>query len=112
MVSVFGYINASWTLRADLIAENVCRILNHMAATGTTICTPTLRPGEESMVPRSWIDQFNPGYMTRVMHLFPKQGDHDPWLNPHDYRHDRKMFLKEPVEDGVMAFTRAPASVG
>jgi cation diffusion facilitator CzcD-associated flavoprotein CzcO len=104
LISVFGYINASWTLRADLIAENVCRILNHLAETGTTTASPVQRPEDEHMTQRPWIDQFNPGYMARSMHLMPKQGDHDPWVNPHDYRHDRKMFLEAPLEDGVMTF--------
>ena len=109
LVSVFGYINASWTLRSDLIDRFVCRLLGHMAATGSEICTPRLRNSDQSMVPRPWIDQFNPGYMTRSMHLFPKQGDRIPWLNPHDYRHDRQMFLKDPLVDGVMEFSRSSA---
>ena len=49
LASTFGYVNASWTLRADLIARYVCRLLNHMDATGTEICTPRLRPSDASM---------------------------------------------------------------
>jgi len=105
LASVFGYINASWTLRADLIASYVCRLLNHLAATGTTSATPRLRPTDAAMAPRPWIDEFTPSYMTRSMDRFPRQGDREPWLNPHDYRHDRRIFLKEPLEDGVMTFS-------
>ncbi len=104
LASVFGYINASWTLRADLIASYVCRLLNHLEATGSTSATPRLRPGDLDMAPRPWIDEFTPTYMTRVMDRFPRQGDREPWLNPHDYRHDRRIFLKEPLADGVMTF--------
>ena len=49
LASAFGYINASWTLRADLISHYVCRLLNHLRDTGTTICTPTLRASDAGM---------------------------------------------------------------
>ena len=104
MVSTFGYVNASWTLRADLTAEYVCRLLNHMRDSRTRICRPTLRPDEASMPERRWIEDFSPGYMERVMHLFPRQGDREPWINPQNYSRDKKMFRKDPIDDGVMQF--------
>ena len=104
LVSVFGYINASWTLRADLISSYVCRLLNHLESIGSTSATPRLRASDESMVARPWIEAFTPTYMTRAMDRFPRQGDREPWLNPHDYRHDRRIFLKDPLDDGVMTF--------
>ena len=109
LASSFGYINASWTLRADLTCEYVCRLLNHMAETGTVQCTPRLRASDRSMPERPWIDGFSAGYMQRVMHRFPRQGDREPWLNPQNYRHDKKLFRKSPLEDGVMRFTTATA---
>ncbi len=109
LVSSFGYINASWTLRADLTCEYVCRLLNHMAATGTVQCTPRLRESDADMPERPWIDDFSAGYMQRVMHLFPRQGDREPWINPQDYKKDKVLFRKSPLDDGVMQFTRAPA---
>ena len=105
LATSFGYINASWTLRADLTCEYVCRLLNHMDKVGATVCTPTLREGEESMPQRPWVDGFTPGYMNRVMHLMPKQGDREPWLNPQDYKRDIDLFRKSPVDDGVMHFS-------
>ncbi len=111
LASSFGYINASWTLRADLICEYVCRLLNHMEKTGTVQCTPRLRPSDRSMPERPWIDDFSSGYMQRMMHRLPKQGNHEPWINPQNYGRDRKMFKKSPVADGVMQFTRATARV-
>ena len=107
----FGYINASWTLRSDLTCEYVCRLLNHLRDTSTDQCTPRLRPSDRNMPARPWIDDFPAGYLRRVMDQFPKQGDREPWLNPQNYRRDRKMFRKDPIDDGVMQFTRVPAKV-
>jgi len=107
LASSFGYVNASWTLRSDLIATYVCRLLNHMADTATVQCTPRLRPSDRSMPERPWIDDFTSGYMQRVMHLFPRQGDREPWINPQRYGRDKKMFRTSAVDDGVMQFTTA-----
>lgn len=104
LASSFGYINASWTLRADLTCEYVCRLLNHMRDTGSSVCVPTLRGSDADMPERPWIDNFSAGYMQRVMHRFPRQGDREPWINPQDYRRDKKLFRRSPVDDGVMLF--------
>ena len=107
LVSTFGYINASWTLRADLTSEYVCRLLQHMTETDTVQCTPRLRPSDRTMPERPWIDGFSAGYMQRVMHRFPKQGDREPWINPQSYSADKQMFRKGDIDDGVMQFERA-----
>lgn len=107
MVSVFGYTNASWTLRADLIAEFACRLINRMDATGTEIVQPKLRPQDQQMQPRPWLDGFTPGYLQRASHLMPKQGDRQPWINPQNYRKDKKMFRHSSLDDGVLEF-RSP----
>jgi len=111
LATSFGYINASWTLRADLTCTYVCRLLNHMRDTGTRQCTPRLRPGEETMPRRPWIDGFSSGYMQRVMHLMPAQGDREPWLNPQNYDRDKKMFREGAMDDGVMQFTNPEEEV-
>jgi cation diffusion facilitator CzcD-associated flavoprotein CzcO len=111
LVSTFGYINASWTLRADLTSEFVCRLLNHMDAIDAQVFTPTLRREDEGMTPHSWIESFNPGYMRRFMDKMPKQGDREPWVNPQNYASDKKMFRKAPIDDGVIVFSRANARV-
>jgi cation diffusion facilitator CzcD-associated flavoprotein CzcO len=105
LAQTFGYINASWTLRADLTAEYVCRLLNHMDAIGMRQCTPTLRPEDANMTPRPWIDDFSAGYMRRVMHLFPRQGDRDPWRNTQNYAHDKRMVRRGPIDDGALVFS-------
>ena len=111
MVHTFGYINASWTLRADLIAGWVCRLLNHLRETGATTVTPRISDElADSMTRRFWIDDFSAGYMQRVMHRFPKQGDAMPWMNPQNYRKDRKMFRDDPIVDEALNFGTAVAA--
>lgn len=104
LLSTFGYINASWTLRADLNAEYVCRLINHMDETGTRQCTPRLREEDQGMATKPWFDSFSSGYVQRVMHILPKQGDHAPWVNAQNYHRDKHMLRKDPIEDGVMIF--------
>ncbi len=105
MVHTFGYINASWTLRADLTAEYVCRLLNHMDELGMRQCTARLRDEDRDMEARPWIDGFSAGYIQRIMHLFPKQGDHLPWLNTQNFSLDKKIIRRAPLEDGALQFT-------
>ena len=111
LVSTFGYINASWTLRADLVSTYVCKLLNHMKATGTVQATPRLRPSDRDMTARPWIENFSAGYMERVMDQMPKQGDREPWTNPQRYELEKKIIGKKPVDDSVMTFTTAPSRV-
>ena len=101
MASVFGYVNASWTLRADLIAEFMCRLVNHMDATGTRSVTPIAPEGMEG---QPWITIFNPGYINRVLDQMPKQGDREPWLNLQDYKRDRKVLPAKPLEGDGLVF--------
>jgi len=110
MVSVFGYINASWTLRADLTAEWFCRLLNHMRDRRADVAVPRVPEELKTMPDRDWIDGFSAGYMRRVMHRFPRQGDRAPWINPQDYRRDRELFLKSPIDDGALQFAKVPAA--
>ena len=84
---VFGYFRASWTLRADLVGDFVCRLLNHMRAKGAKKVEVALRAEDQGMPLESWIDpeNFNPGYLTRSMHLLPKRGDKPEWQHTQDY---------------------------
>ncbi len=106
MVSTFGYINASWTLRADLTAEYACRLISYMEEGGYDFCVPRLREGDANMPARPWIADFSPGYIQRVLGDMPKQGDREPWINPQNYRRDRKMFREGALEDGALVFSR------
>jgi monooxygenase len=105
MVQTFGYINASWTLRADLTAAYVCRLLSRMDELGMRQVTARLRDEDRNMELKPWIDDFSAGYMQRLMHLFPKQGARDPWRNTQNYLLDRKLIPNAPLEDGALIFS-------
>ncbi len=111
LVQTFGYINASWTLRADLTSEYAARVINHMDALGVKQVTPRLREEDRDMQAGPWIQDFSAGYMQRVMHLFPKQGDKDPWRNTQNYALDKKLVHKAPLEDGALVFGESAAVV-
>ena len=105
LASVFGYVNASWTLRSDLIERFVCRVVNRMAATGATTVTPMVS-ATPPMGLEPWISGFTPGYLTRALDSLPRQGSRDPWSNDQDYWHNRKILLEVPLEDGELTFSR------
>ncbi len=87
MLWIFGYFRASWTLRSDLLADFVCRLLNHMKAKGVKRVEVALREEDHNMPLLPWLDtdNFNPGYMLRGMHLLPKRGDKPEWAHSQDY---------------------------
>jgi cation diffusion facilitator CzcD-associated flavoprotein CzcO len=84
---IFGYFRASWTLRADLLADFVCRLLNHMKRKGVKRVDVALRREDANMPLHDWIDpdNFNPGYLMRALHLLPKRGDRPEWQHTQDY---------------------------
>jgi monooxygenase len=104
LVQTFGYINASWTLRADINSEFVCRLLNHMDEVGVRQATPRIRQEDHNMPAKPWVDDFSAGYMQRMLHLFPKQSDRDPWRNTQNYSLDKKLIRHGPLEDGTLVF--------
>ena len=87
MVWIFGYFRASWTLRVDLLADFVCRLLKHMQKKGAKSVEVALRPEDKDMALSDWIDpeDFNPGYLMRSMHLLPKRGAKREWQHTQDY---------------------------
>lgn len=107
MVTIFGYINASWTLRADLAAEWVCRALNHMSSTQTTKMVPVVPESLKDMPTKDWIADFPAGYMQRSMHLQPRQGDQAPWVNSQNFRKERALFGKPLASDEALHFSAA-----
>jgi monooxygenase len=102
---VFGYINASWTLRADINSDYVCRVLNHMRATGTTIATPVLTPEMEAKLEVEDIfEGFSSGYLARAKDINPKNSVSYPWRLNQEYVADRKLMASDPVADGLLTF--------
>ena len=106
MAWVFGYFRASWTLRADLLGDFVCRLLRHMDEKGASVVTPTLRAADAGMALRPWVDpdNFNPGYIQRGIDRLPRQGSHAPWLHRQDYAMDKDELPQAELEDGSLAF--------
>jgi len=106
LASAFGYTNASWTLKADLTSEYVCRLLNHMDKAAMDICVPHLDQPDMAATP--WLD-FSSGYVQRAMDKFPKQGTKAPWKVHQNYALDLAALRLGKLDDGVMRFWRKRA---
>jgi hypothetical protein len=104
LASSFGYTNASWTLKADLTAEYMCRLLNHMSRHGYVECRPV--NDDPSLTPEPWLS-FSSGYVQRAIARLPKQGAHVPWRVHQNYALDVMAFRFGRLEDGVVRFSRA-----
>ena len=102
LASAFGYTNASWTLKCDLTCAYVCRVLNHMTATGNRQATP--HNADPTIGEAPWLD-FSSGYVTRAMDKFPKQGTRAPWKLNQNYALDLISLKYAAIEDGVLAFS-------
>ncbi|HWW68182.1 MAG TPA: NAD(P)/FAD-dependent oxidoreductase [Solirubrobacterales bacterium] len=96
-----GYTNASWTLKADLTAEYVCRLLAHMDSHGYRQCLPRTDP---SVTEEPLID-FSAGYVLRSIDQLPKQGSREPWKLRMNYPLDLRALRHGPIEDGAMQFS-------
>ncbi|WP_293683044.1 NAD(P)/FAD-dependent oxidoreductase [uncultured Phenylobacterium sp.] len=106
MVWVFGYFRASWTLRADLVADFVCRLLNHMDERGAMKVSVALRPQDRDMPLMPWMDtqDFNPGYLLRGMHLLPKRGDKPEWRHSQDYWREKDELPLVDLDDAAFVY--------
>lgn len=102
-----GYTNASWTLKCDLTAEYVCRLLNHMERHDYALCTP--RVNDTDVVEEPVLD-FNSGYIQRALDTLPKQGSKTPWRLHQNYVRDLSMMRYGRVDDGTMEFKAAPVA--
>ena len=105
LASAFGYTNASWTLKADLTFDYVCRLLNTMDKRGYAIATPRVK-GDMQAVP--FLD-FSSGYVQRSIGKFPKQGSRAPWKLYQNYALDILSLRYGRIEDSEMEFKRAPS---
>ena len=107
MAYVFGYFRHSWTLRADLVSDLVCRLFETMQAKGATTVVPTLRPEDADMQIRPWSDpeNFNPGYVMRSQHVLFKQGDREPWTHMIEHEEEQEILPKADLEDGSLVYT-------
>ena len=92
-----GYTNASWTLKADLVAGYVCRLLRHLRANGYAVVTP-LAPAGDASDP---LLDLRSGYVLRSAAALPKQGPEAPWRLHQNYLRDVRLLRRGPIDDGV-----------
>jgi len=110
MAITFGYTNASWTLKADLVSEFICRVLNYMDANGFDRVEPQ-HPGD-AIDEQPFMD-FTPGYFRRAMDTLPKSGSEAPWKLKQNYFFDLRLIRHGKVDEESLHFTkhRAPVNV-
>jgi monooxygenase len=106
MAYVFGYFRHSWTLRADLVSDLVCRLFETMETKGATMVVPTLRPEDADMQIRPWSDpeNFNAGYVRRSQHVLFKQGDREPWTHMLEHGEEAELLPKADLEYGTLVY--------
>jgi cation diffusion facilitator CzcD-associated flavoprotein CzcO len=106
MAWVFGYLRASWTLRTELIADFVCRLLNHMSEKGAQRVEVGLRREEHNMPLGPWIDpeSFNASYIMRGLATLPQSGDKPEWRHTQDYWNEKDDFPAIDLDDEVFRY--------
>jgi cation diffusion facilitator CzcD-associated flavoprotein CzcO len=105
----FGYINASWTLKCELIAQRLCRILNYMDRHAYTQCIPRIEA--HAIVEEPMLAELTSGYIQRARDILPRQGSSNPWKMHQNYLHDLWSLRLSPMNDGTMEFTRCTSQV-
>lgn len=104
LVSVFGYTNASWTMKAELACEYTCRLLKHMDEHNYDVALPHKSATQNDSEP---IVDFTSGYIQRALAHLPKQGTEHPWRLYQNYLLDLRSLRFSSVDDGVMHFSKA-----
>ena len=108
LINIFGYVNASWTLKADLAAQYLCRLIKIVENKGAVAATPTNTDDDLELVDAL---EFSSGYVSRAKDRTPQQATSAPWVISQDYMSDRKVLKRDPVDDGYLAFTKAGEQV-
>ncbi len=101
---VFGYTNASWTLKVGLLGSHFSRLLSHMDARGYSAVVPVVPAGTRT---RSLLD-FESGYIKRALSFLPRQGVSGPWRTSLTYREDVRLLLRRRVDEPELRFSAAP----
>lgn len=106
MAYVMGYFRSSWTLRADLVTDLVCRIAEHMQREGHSMVVPTVPTADADMPRLPWIDSenVNSGYIMRALHLLPRQGDRHPWKQGLEYEEERVSFPSVRPDEEALTY--------
>ncbi|MEY4159397.1 MAG: hypothetical protein RLZZ136_18 [Pseudomonadota bacterium] len=102
--AMFGYLNAGWTLRVDIVADWLCRLLKQMDTQQMAVCTPTL-PDDHGLTECQPFDIFSSGYLQRGKDQMPRNATTAPWRIHMDYRTDKAELDRAPIADGWMQFS-------
>ncbi len=102
MAWVIGYVNLSWTMKADLTSEYVCRLLKHMDQRNAVVATPV--DHAHCRASESILSALEAGYVQRADHTLPRQGTRAPWQVLHHYEQDKVTMLQEGIDDGILQF--------
>ncbi|MDP9142221.1 MAG: NAD(P)/FAD-dependent oxidoreductase [Pseudomonadota bacterium] len=105
MAWIIGYTNAPWTLKAEIASKYICRLINLMDQRGMQIAIPRDRANQK--LTTSILDSLGSGYVQRARAELPRQGSALPWAVLHNYEIDKPMLMTDPVDDGVLEFSRA-----
>lgn len=104
---LMGYTNAPWTLKSDIAGAYVARLLGHMDLNGYAVVTPRDLHGCKTDI--GVMDTLKSGYIARAKNILPRQGSKLPWQTLNHYEKDCQLLLEDPIEDGVLEFSRVPA---
>ena len=108
MAYTVGYTNIAWTLKADLVSEFACRLLNYMDDNGFDTVVVE-HPGSD--VNERPFMEFTPGYVLRAIDELPKQGDRTPWRLNQNYLRDIRLIRRGKIADEGLRFAKKPAPV-
>jgi len=104
MAMIIGYINASWTLKVDIAAEYICRLINYMDKKGYD---EVIAQGDQTeLMEDTVMGSLSSGYIARAADVMPKQGKHAPWNVTNNYLADRKILKNARFDDGVLKFEK------
>ncbi|KUH94917.1 FAD-containing monooxygenase EthA [Mycolicibacterium acapulense] len=103
---LFGYINAAYTLKADIASAYLCRLLKHMDDNAFAVARPC--DSNACSTAASVMDDLHSGYIRRAQNLLPRQGSAVPWKVLMHYEKDCRLLLEDPIDDGILSFSGAP----
>ncbi len=106
MAFTVGYTNASWTLKADLVSEFICRVINFMDARGYTVAEAQ----PDASIEERPLMEFTPGYVLRALDRLPKGGARTPWRLRQNYLFDLQLIRRGRVDDEALKFTKKDAA--
>ncbi|WP_229166558.1 hypothetical protein [Bradyrhizobium altum] len=106
MAYTLGYFRWSWTLRADLVSDLVCRLIEHMRQEGRSVVEPTLSAADADMPRLPWMssENFNAGYVMRAQHHLFRQGDRHPWKHQMEYAEELSILPALQPNDEALAY--------